>query len=64
MREHYLSLEEVEISDRVMEKMQEKSWGEVREISNSTSEPTKKESQPVVATPCDVKGLDSAGNRT
>jgi integrase len=64
MREHYLSLEEVEISDRVMEKMQAKIWGEVREIGNPASEPTKKESQPVVATPCEVEASVSAGNRT
>jgi glutathione-regulated potassium-efflux system ancillary protein KefC len=45
--EHYVSLEEVEISDRVMEKMQAKKWGEVREIGNPTSGPREKESQPV-----------------
>jgi hypothetical protein len=51
MREHYIALDEVAISDSVMEKMQGKSWGEVRETENPTSEPTEKDLRPVVASP-------------
>ena len=47
MRQHYIALEETEISDRVMEKMQAESSGEVREIPKPSDEPTKKDSQPV-----------------
>jgi hypothetical protein len=51
MRQHYIALNEVEISDRVMEKVQAESWGEVRETRNPTSEPTVKDLRPVVASP-------------
>jgi hypothetical protein len=30
LREHYIALAKTEITDRVMEKMQAESWGEVR----------------------------------
>ena len=32
MRKHYIALEEMEISDRVMQKIQAETQGEIREI--------------------------------
>ena len=51
MRQHYIALDEVEISDRVMERIQNGIEGELRESSQIGGEPTEKDSQPVVASP-------------
>jgi hypothetical protein len=59
-----LEVLQTEITDRVMEKMQAESWGEVREMGNTTSEPNKKDLQPVVASPSVSISYEGAGNRT
>jgi integrase len=64
MRQHYIALDEVEISDRVMEKIQNGIEGELRENRPVAAEPTKKDSQPVVASPGSETTSVSAGNRT
>ena len=62
MRKHYLALEEIEISDRVMDKLPAGNSGEVREMQNPSAEPTTKDSQPVVASFLSNGTSDRAGN--
>ena len=54
MRQYCIALDEVTISDRVMEKIQNGIEGDLRENSQVGPEPTEKDSQPVVASPLAV----------
>ena len=51
MRQHYIALDEVEVSDRAMEKIQNGIEGEMRENCQVGGEPTEKDLRPVVASP-------------
>ena len=51
MRQHYIALDEVTISDRVMEKIQDGIEGDLREIGAADEKPTEKDLRPVVASP-------------
>ena len=49
MRQHYIALDEVTISDRVMEKIQNGIEGDLRENRPVAGEPTEKDLRPVVS---------------
>ena len=51
VRQHDIALDEVAISDRVMERIQNGIEGELRENCTAVEKPTEKDSQPIVASP-------------
>jgi hypothetical protein len=51
MRQHDIALDEVTISDRVMERIRNGIEGDLREIGAAGEKPTEKDLRPVVASP-------------